>query len=180
MMARTAMFFAVIVAALLLQTVVAPAFTVGGWRPDVLLLTVVAFAVADGAETGARYGFAAGLGSDLLSGPGQLVGVGALGLLLVGYGLGGLRPYLPGTARAGEAAFGAIAGAAAFGLVSGLSLLLDVRQLTLVGLLEGLVAMAAWTAVLAPLVCRPLAALSRRFSGADVAAGTTGSAARPW
>jgi rod shape-determining protein MreD len=175
------MFALVITSVLLLQTVVAPTFAVAGWRPDLLLVTVVAFALADGAQTGARYGFAAGLGADLLSGPGQLVGISALVLLLVGYGLGSLRPYLPGTARAGEAVMGAMAGVMTFGLAGGLSLLLDVRQFAATNVLQGVVATALWTAVLAPLACRPLARLSYRFSGGDPTAGAqAGSAARTW
>jgi rod shape-determining protein MreD len=179
---RVGMFGLVITTVLLLQTVVAPTFAVAGWRPDLLLVTVVAFALADGAETGARYGFAAGLGADLLSGPGQLVGISALVLLLVGYGLGSLRPYLPGTAHAGEAVMGAIAGAMTFGMAGGLSLLLDVRQFTATNVIQGVVATALWTAMLAPLACRPLARLSHRFSGGDPAAGGSqaGSAARSW
>ena len=180
MMARIGMLGLVLTVALLLQTVVAPAFSVGGWRPDLLLVTVVGFALSDGPETGARYGFMAGLGADLLSGPGQLVGISALVLLLVGYILGSLRAYLPGTARAGEAVMGGIAGMVTFGLTSGLSLLLDVRQLTVTSLVEGLVATALWTALLAPLLCRPLARLSHRFSGGDGTATGTQSAARTW
>jgi rod shape-determining protein MreD len=178
--ARFAMFGLVITVVLLLQTVVAPSFSVAGWRADLLLVTVVGFALADGAETGARYGFAAGLGADLLSGPGQLVGISALVLLLVGYALGSLRAYLPGTARMGEAVMGALAGAMTFGLAGGLALLLDVRQLTVGGVVQGIVATAVWTALLAPLLCRPLATLSYRFSGADGAAAGTQPAARSW
>lgn len=180
MMARIGMLGLVLTVTLLLQTVVAPAFSVGGWRPDLLLVTVVGFALAGGPETGARYGFAAGLGADLLSGPGQLVGITALVLLLIGYILGSLRAYLPGTAHAGEAVMGGIAGVAAFGLTSGMSLLLDLRQLTVTSLLEGIVATGLWTALLAPLLCRPLAALSQRFSGGDAATTGTHSAARSW
>lgn len=174
------MFGLVLTVVLLLQTVVAPAFSVGGWRPDLLLVTVVGFALADGAETGARYGFAAGLGIDLLSGPGQLVGISALVLLLVGYVLGSLRSYLPGTARVGEAVMGALAGIITFGLIGGLSLLLDVRQFTVANVAQGLIATALWTAILAPLLSRPLARLSYRFSGGDGAATGTQSAARTW
>lgn len=182
MIARIGMFAVVLTLTLLLQTVVAPAFSVGGWRPDLLLVTVVGFALADGAQTGARYGFAAGLGADLLSGPGQLVGITALVLLLVGYILGGLRPYLPGTARAGESVLGAVAGAVTFAMTGGMALLLDVRQFTIATIIQGLVATAVWTAILAPLLCRPLARLSYRYSGADGAATGTqaGSAARTW
>lgn len=183
MTARLAVMGVVLLATLLLQTVVAPALSVAGWRPDLLVVSVVGFALADGSETGARYGFATGLCADLLSGSGQLVGLTALVLLLVGYGVGGLRPYMSGTARVGESAVGAGAGAIFFVLSASLSQLLDVRQLTVVGVLEGALATGVWTALLAPLLCRPLASLSHRYAGGDAAPATgqlTGPAARHW
>ena len=181
MTARLLLLGAVLITALLLQSVVAPAVAVGGWRPDIILLTVVGFALADGPATGARYGFAAGLGADLLSGGGQLVGLTALVFLLVGDGVGRLRPYLPGTGPIGAVALGAIAGAVSFAAFGGISLLLDVGQFTAMLLLQGVVATALWTALLAPVVARPLAAVARRYPVADSApaAGATGPQ-RPW
>ncbi len=163
---------AVLLTALLVQSVVAPALSVGGWRPDFVLLTVVAFALVDGPGTGARYGFVAGLSADLLSGGGQLVGLTALVFLLVGDALGRLRPYLPGTGRVGEIALGGLAGAVSFAAFGGLSLLLDMGQLTALLLLEGAVATAVWTALLTPVFSRPLAAVSRRHPVADGVAAT--------
>ena len=182
MSARVAALGLVLFTALLFQAVVAPAFGVAGWRPDLVLLTVVAFAIADGHATGARYGFVAGLCADLLSGGNQLVGLSALVFLLVGDGIGRLRPYLSGTGRVGEAALGALAGGVAFGLFGGLSLLLDMGTFTPLLLLEGLVATALWTGLLTPVVTAVLRPLARRFPVADVptAAATPGSAARTW
>lgn len=179
MTSRVSVLATMIFVALLLQTVVAPAFSVAGWRADLLLATVVGMALADGPATGARYGFAAGLAADLLSGGSHLVGLSALVFLLVGDGLGRLRPYLTGTARVGEAALGAVAGAVAFALAAALSLLLDVGQLALGSFLQGAVATALWTGLLAALLCRPIAALSRRYSGAELTPGTP-SAGRAW
>lgn len=173
-MPRLLLLGGVLLLALLLQSVVAPAVSVAGWRPDLVLLTVVGFALADGAGTGARYGFVAGLSADLLSGGGQLVGLTALVFLLVGDGLGRLRPYLSGSGRAGGVALGGLAGALSFAAIGGLSLLLDLGQFTPLLLLEGVVATALWTALLAPLVLGPLAALTRRHPVADGAAATTG------
>lgn len=172
---------AVLVVALLLQSVVASAMSVGGWRPDLILLTVVGFALADGPGTGARYGFVAGLAADLLSGGGQLVGLTALVFLLVGDSTGRLRPYLPGTGPTGAVALGALAGAVSFAAFGGISLLLDMGQVTALLLLEGIVATALWTALLMPLMARPLAAVARRYPVADgtTATGATGTA-RPW
>lgn len=182
MSARAAALGVALFTALLFQAVVAPALDIGGWPPDLVLLTVVAFALADGHATGARYGFAAGLGADLLSGGSHLVGLSALVFLLVGDGIGHLRPYLSGTGRVGEAALGALAGAVSFGLFGGLSLLLDLGTFNPLLLLEGLVATALWTGLLTPLVTAILRPLARRFPVADVptAAATPGSAARTW
>lgn len=174
---------AVLFTALLLQSVVAPALSVAGWRPDLVLLTVVVFALVDGPATGARYGFFAGLSADLLSGGGQLVGLTALVFLLVGDGSGRLRPYLSGTGHVGTIALGGVAGAVSFAMFGGLSLLLDMGQFTPLLLLQGVVATAIWTALLTPIVYRPLAAISHRHPVADGAAmtsGGSGSAARPW
>lgn len=170
----------VLLVAMLVQMVVAPGLSVAGWRADLVLVTVVAFALADGPATGARYGFIAGLATDLLSGGSHLLGLSALVYLLVGDGIGRLRPYLLGTARAGELALGAIAGAVAFGIYGGLSALLEVRQLGVSTLVQGVAATAVWTGLLAPLLSAPLASLSRRFSPAEASSAKAGSAPRTW
>jgi rod shape-determining protein MreD len=182
MTARTAALGVTLFTALLLQAVVAPGLDVFGWPPDFVLLTVVAFAIADGNATGARYGFAAGLCADLLSGGSHLVGLSALVFLLVGDGIGRLRPYLSGTGRVGEIALGALGGAVSFGLFGGLSLLLDMGTLTPLLLVQGLIATTLWTGLLTPVFCAVLRPLTRRFPVADgaTAAATPGSAARTW
>lgn len=164
----------VLLTALLFQAVVAPALSVGGWRPDLVLVTVVALALADGPATGARYGFFAGLSADLLSGGTQLVGITALVFLLVGDGLGRMRQYMVGTGKVGELAMGAVGGAVGFGVSGALSLLLDLQQFTPLLLLQGLISTAVWTAVLTPLLAGPLRGLSRRYPVAD--AGVAASA----
>ena len=169
MIARVAALGLVLFTALLLQAVVAPALSVGGWKPDLVLVTVVALAIADGPGTGARYGFFAGLSSDLLSGGTQLVGISALVFLLVGDGLGRMRQYMVGTGKVGELAMGAVGGAVGFGVSGTLSLLLDLQQFTLPLLLQGLVSTALWTAVLTPLLSRPLRRLSRQYPAGEAA-----------
>lgn len=176
MAARVLALGTVLITALLLQTVVAPSFSVAGWAPDLVLLTVVGLSLADGPATGARYGFTAGLAADLLAGGGQLVGLQALVFLLVGDATGRLRPYLSGTARAGELVVGAAAGLCAFGLFGLLSMLLDLRQFTGVLVLQGALARALWTAVLTPLAAPLLAALTRRHPGPEAPAAP----ARTW
>lgn len=174
---RVAALATVLVTALLVQTVVAPGLAIAGWPPDVVLLTVVGLALADGPGTGARYGFTAGLAADLLSGGVHLVGLQALVFLLVGDGVGRLRPYLSGTPRVGAVTIGAIAGLVGFALFAALSMLLDLRLFTGLLVVQGAVARALWTGALTPFVTPLLAAVSRRYAGADAAPG---SAARSW
>jgi rod shape-determining protein MreD len=159
---RALVWVAVLLTALLLQTVVFAGLTVFGWRPDLVVVTVVAFALAEGPDTGLRYGFVAGLAVDLLAGAG-LVGVSALVYLLVGYLCGLLRPYVANTVLAGQVAVTAVAGAAAvlgYGLVA---LLLDFAHVNPLSVLAGALVVGLYDAAVAPFVCRPVAALSARF-----------------
>lgn len=168
MIARVTMMAIVLLTALLLATVVLPAVTFGVWRPDLVVLTVVAFAVADGPGTGARYGFVAGLAVDLLSTGTHLVGTAALVLLLVGYLSGTVRPYLSATGLVGQIALAGVATTLtvlAFGL---LGQLLEVAAITPLAAVGSALATGIYSALLAPLVLPPVAALSRRLPGAPV------------
>ena len=178
MIARLAMMAAVLVAALLLATVVVPAFSIGSWAPDVVALTVVAFALADGASTGLRYGFTAGLLLDLLRGPDEIVGLGALTFLLIGYLSGLLRPYLGATPLAGLVAVAGVAcGLATLALGVGEGILGPQGPPAAV-VLEGTLVVGLYSAAVAPLVCRPVMALSRQLPGTAHATGT-GPTGRP-
>lgn len=168
---------AVLLTALLLQTVLLP--TVAGWRPDVVTLTVIAFALADGPDTGARYGFVAGLSVDLLSGGPQLVGLGALVALLVGWGVGRLRPYV-GARVAGDVAVAVAAGAMGFAVHGLTALLLDLRQFTGANVVQGATATALWNVLLAPVIIPVVRLLSRRFGTVDGPSGATSSSGRAW
>ncbi len=75
------------------QTALLPFVAVAGFRPDLLLLLTIAFAVHDGPESGVRIGFGAGLVTDLLLQTSAL-GVAALTYAVVGYLVGIARPYL--------------------------------------------------------------------------------------
>lgn len=163
--ARVLMFAVVLLTALLLQTVVFAGLSVAGWRPDLVLVTVVAFGLAEGPDTGLRYGFAAGLVSDLLSG-GGLVGVGALVLCLVGYTTGSIRPYLSTHLLAGQIAVAAIAGAGAVLAHGVLSRSLGLPQYRVDAVLAGALAIGLYDALVAPLVCRPIALLTERYAPA--------------
>lgn len=168
MVTRVAMMAVVAMVALLCQTVVMPAFDVLSWRPDLITLTVIGFALADGPQTGVRYGFAAGLVRDLASGGGQL-GLSSLVLLLVGWVTGQSRRYLTASPIGGQMAVGGIASAAALLFQGFLGVLLGVGQQGTLVLLEGTTVIGLYNAVLAPVVFWPLARISTRFAGDPLA-----------
>lgn len=93
MIARLGVVALLVVTLLVLQTAVLPFVPLGGYRPDLVLLMVVAVAVTDGAEPGVRVGFVGGLLTDLLL-ESSALGVASLSYALVGYLVGFARPYL--------------------------------------------------------------------------------------
>lgn len=166
MIARVVMMALVLVTALLLGTVVLSGLSWGMWRPDLVVLTVVAFGLADGPGTGARYGFAAGLAVDLLSTGSQLVGTAALVLALVGYTSGVVRPYLAASGLPGQVAVAAAASAAAVLSYGLLSQLLEVASSTPLAALQSAVATGLYNALLAPFVLLGVGAVTRRVASA--------------
>ncbi|MBW3602830.1 MAG: rod shape-determining protein MreD [Actinobacteria bacterium] len=136
-MRATVRMAAALLVALVLDTVLSPVVSVAGGRPNLVVLTVVAFALTGGVDTGMRYGFVAGLASDALSGPGRLLGMSALVLTLVGAGVGLLRSAWPAqTWRAGTLV-AAAASAAAVGGYGVVEALLGVRGRPSLGMLAG-------------------------------------------
>ncbi len=100
MIGRVLLVAALLVVAAAVQTAVLPLASIGGFRPDLLLLLTIAFAIDDGPTVGVRIGFVAGLLTDLLVATSAL-GVGALTMASVGFAVGALRPYLaPNSATA--------------------------------------------------------------------------------
>lgn len=173
MIPRLVMMAAVLVTALLLSTVVLSALTWGMWRPDLIVLTVVGFALADGPGTGARYGFVAGLAVDLLSTGSQLVGTAALVLLLVGYTAGVVRPYLSTAGLVGQVAVAAVASVAAVLAYGLLSQLLEVASSTPLAALQSAVATGLYNALFAPIVLIGVGGLVSRLPSAPSAAART-------
>jgi len=168
---------AVLLTALLMQTVLLP--TVAGWRPDVVTLTIIAFALADGSDTGARYGFVAGLSVDLLSGANRVVGLGALVAVLVGSGVGRLRPYV-GARGGGDMAVAVAAGAMGFAVHGLAALVLDLGQFTAANVLQGALATALWNVLLGPVIIPVVGLLSRRFGALDRPSSAPSSSGRAW
>lgn len=89
--------FLLIVSLVVLQTALFPSLRILGAAPDLLLVATIAVAYERGAETGAVFGFAAGLAIDcFLSSP---FGVSALTFALVGYGVGVFQSGLVRSSR---------------------------------------------------------------------------------
>jgi rod shape-determining protein MreD len=165
---RLAVMAVVAMVALLFQTMVMPAFAVLGWQPDLIALTVVGFALANGPQTGVRYGFAVGLARDLASGSEQL-GLSSLVLLLVGWVAGQSRRYVTGSPIGWQMAVGGIASAAALLLQGFLGALLGVAQQGALILLKGTAVIGIYNAALAPMVFWALARIAKRFTGDPLA-----------
>lgn len=166
-MARVIAYAAAGFTMLLVATVIAPSFAIFGQRPDLLVLLVLAVAYHDGAVSGARAGFAAGLVGDLLSSASGPVGVGALVLLLTGYAVGLLRPYLSGTALAGQIAVAAGATMTAVLGYGFLGLLLGGATADPMLALQTAVTVALYNAVLAPFVFAGMRWMTVKFPRAS-------------
>ena len=151
---------AVVVPALLLQTTVLARLPLPGGVPDLLLVLVVAFALADGPLSGTVTGFAAGLLADL--GADHELGRLALAYAVVGYAAGLVRderprsPLTPFLVVAAAAA-GAVCVFAAEGL-----LLADPR-ITVASFWPALLGTAIYSVLLTPLVVPPVGVLVRRL-----------------
>lgn len=149
----------VVVTALLLQTTVLARLPLPGGVPDLLLVVVVAFALAEGSRSGTLTGFAAGLLADL--GADHALGRLALVHALVGY-LAGLvhddRPRSPLTAPLVVVA--AAAGAVVVYATEGL--LLGDPRITSAAFWPSLAGTVAYSGLLTPLVVPVVGALVRR------------------
>jgi rod shape-determining protein MreD len=148
--------------AAVLQTALFPALNLGGFRPDLLLLVVVAVAVKDGSLPGLRVGFAAGLLADLLVAQAP-VGLATLVLTGVGYTIGVAKPYLaPGsfTAPLLMAFVSGLFGTAGYGVLAGL---LTEAPIDLWLLIQVSLGVALFNTLLAPIVLGTVRRLSDRF-----------------
>lgn len=159
---RIGMIALLLLTAALLQTALFPFLALAGFRPDLLLLVTVAFALRDGPAVGMRVGFSAGLLGDVLLQQSAL-GLSALVLLGVGYSIGVARPYLAHESVTAPVllAFGAsLLGTAGFGV---LSRLLGDERYTLQLVVQASLFVALYNTLLAPAVVGTVTRLSRRF-----------------
>lgn len=151
-----------LVTAALLQTALFPFVTLGGFRPDLLLLATLAVGLRDGPLAGLRVGFGAGLLTDLLVSQSP-VGVAALVYTIIGFAVGLARPYLAPesvTAPVILAFVTGLVGTAGYGV---LTLLLGQEGITAMLLFQASVAVAIYNTLLAPVVLVLVRRLSARF-----------------
>lgn len=167
--ARLAVFTGLIVLAILAKTILLPEVAIRTFRPDVLVLVVVAVALVEGTDSGIRLGFAAGLAQDLLSGGAALVGVGALVMMAVGYLAGRARPYLAAAETTGTIALaGALAGGAT--LAAGiLGRMLGTISPSIGRIVAATLIVGLYSAAVSPLVLRPTQRLVRQVPPASLA-----------
>ena len=161
-MLRVAVTTLLLVTAVLLETALFPFVALVGFRPNLLLLVVVGIALADGAMSGLRVGFAAGMLTDLMVDQAP-VGLAALVFTGVGYVIGLARPYLAPdslTAPILLAFVSGLLGTAGYGV---LSILLGDERVTGALLVQASVSVALYNTLLAPIVFGVVDRLSDRF-----------------
>lgn len=146
-MARVVVLGLMILVTLLIKTTMLPAIAIGGIRPDLIALLIVAVALMEGPDVGMRLGFVAGLIQDFLGGPSTIVGAGALMGLIIGWVAGGAKPFIAANIEIGSLGVacvgaGLMAGGQAFiaGLLGATNIALgDVLRITIFTLLYSLI-----------------------------------------
>ena len=86
---RTLLVALLVITGLVIQTSILGEATLGGAKPQLLLVMTVALAMGEGPALGAGFGFTAGLATDLLTG--LPVGLTAITYTLVGWAVGTIR-----------------------------------------------------------------------------------------
>lgn len=138
------------VVAVIVQTAVLPRFELAGFRPDLLMLVTVLFALRDGSYVGVRVGFGAGLLQDLLLTQ-TAMGTSALVLMALAFGVGRVRHQFASDAIVAPVAVALLAtmvGTFGFGV---LSALFGSQTVTASLLLQACVLTGIYNALVAPL-----------------------------
>lgn len=156
--------FAVVVlsllTALLLQGTVLARISFLGAKPDLVLVVVVCFALADGPAVGMGAGFGAGLMADLLGS--HTLGLLALVLCVVGYAAGVIRSYFDRLATFTPMVVMAILTAAAVLMYAGIGALLGDPRITGEPVARSLLLTSLYDVVLTPFVFAAVTALRSR------------------
>lgn len=162
MIARALVVGLVLVTAALLQTAFVPLVVLGGFRPDLLLLVTVAFALHDGPATGVRVGFAAGLLMDLLLNE-SAVGLSTLVYVGVAYLVGVVRPYLAHGSITAPLVLAFMSGLVATAGYGVLSRLMGDQRFTVTLVTSASLFVASFNTILAPPVVAFVRWLGERF-----------------
>jgi rod shape-determining protein MreD len=168
----------VVFVALVLQMTVADRLPLPGRAaPDLVLLSVVALALANGPLPGLVTGFLAGLAVDIVPPSAHTVGLYALVYCLVGYGCGLLA------ATAAESAvvpLAVVAGGAALGTVlyAGLGVLLDDPRATWSSLAQTVPLSILYDLIVSPFVMWAVLKVARRGDGERARMSTVASGYR--
>lgn len=162
MIARLLAITLTVLTAAVLQTALFPSLTLLGFRPDLLLLVVLAIALRGGPTTGAVVGAVAGLVTDLLASQAPL-GLGVLVFTGLGYGVGQARPYLaPGSVSA-PLLLAFVSGAIGTVGYGALASLLGDDRVTPTLLVQAALSVALYNTLLAPIVFGVVRRLDERF-----------------
>lgn len=162
MVKRFGVVLLVLVTAAILQTSLLPNLALSGFRPDLLLLVTIAFALHDGLLAGMRVGFVGGVLNDLLLNESP-VGLTALVFVGIAYAVGIARPFLAPesfTAPLILSVLGTFVGVAGYGVLAAV-LAEDPIGLGLV--LQAALVAALYAALLAPIVNGTIGRLSNQF-----------------
>lgn len=162
MIQRVGMLALVLVTTAIVQTSLLPTLSLSGFRPDLLLLLVIAFALRDGLLTGLRVAFTAGVLVDLLLNESP-VGLTALVYVGIAYAVGVARPYLAPDSLSAPmilSVAGTLVGVAGYGLLSAV-LAEDPVSLALVA--TAALVSSLYALLLAPIVMGIVRRLSDQF-----------------
>lgn len=162
MIQRVGMVALVLVTTAIVQTSLLPTLSLSGFRPDLLLLLVIAFALRDGLLTGLRVAFTAGVLVDLLLNESP-VGLTALVYVGIAYAVGVARPYLAPDSLSAPmilSVAGTLVGVAGYGLLSAV-LAEDPVSLALVA--TAALVSSLYALLLAPIVMGVVRRLSDQF-----------------
>lgn len=162
MIVRAGVIGLLLVTAALLQTAFVPLVVLGGFRPDLLLLVTVAFALHDGPATGVRVGFSAGLLMDLLLNE-SAAGLSALVYVGVAYAVGVVRPYLAHESMTAPLLLAFLSGLVATGGYGLLSRLMGDQRFTFELVASASLFVAFFNTILAPPVMGLVDRLDERF-----------------
>jgi rod shape-determining protein MreD len=149
-MRRVILWIALVVTALLLQSVVFAKFQLGGAKPELIALLTIVVASLEGPAAGALAGFFGGIAEDFLLN--QPKGITALTLTLVGYAVGMISQYT--TAATPLLPVALVAGGTAVAVVFSqlVGFLLGQQGVTFLYVIRVALLTAVYNALLTPLV----------------------------